>query len=191
MSSARVLRHSNGSVMMFGEKWLLRHLEEKDIDKSFGCGDPDLDNFLLNDSLSYKKNMLAITYVLEISNKIMAYFSLANDSISIRDFNAPADFNRFRKKRFVNSKRIKSYPAVKICRFAVSEDAKYKGIGSVLLDAIKMAFLRNNRAACRFLTVDAYNSAVSFYERNGFMTLQQNDSKSATNLMFYDLINAL
>ena len=60
-----------------------------------------------------------------------------------------------------------------------------------MLDMIKINFIKNNKAACRFLTVDAYNSAVPFYERNGFVPLQHMDGKAATNLMFYDLINAV
>ena len=139
----------------------------------------------------YKENLLAVTYVLEIGNKIMAYFSLANDSISINDFESTTDFNRFRKNKFVNAKRLKSYPAVKICRFAVHENIKFTGIGSRLLNVIKMAYLSKNKAGCRFLTVDAYNSTITFYERNGFLPLQQSKDNSATSVMFYDLINAV
>ena len=173
------------------ELWRVRHLEESDKLESFRCGDPDLDDFLLKDSKLYQEHLLAKTYVLERQDTIIAYFSLANDCISLRDFPTVTEFNRFRKVRFANSKRIKTYPAVKICRFAVSDEIKKLGIGSGLLDMIKVGCLSKNNAACRFLTVDAYSSAVSFYERNGFMLLQQNDGKANTSMMFYDLINAV
>lgn len=67
--------------------------------------------------------MLAITYTLKhkLSNRIVGYFSLANDKITLNDFSSPTDFNRFRRKRFINRKRIKSYPAVKLCRLAVDK----------------------------------------------------------------------
>lgn len=175
--------------MRNGEKWRIRHLEERDKIESFRCGDPDLDDFLLNDSKLYEENLLAVTYVLEISNRIMAYFSLANDSISIKDFNSNTEFNRFRKNKFINAKRMKSYPAVKICRFAVQESIKKIGIGSLLMDLIKVHYLENKKAGCRFITVDAYNSAIPFYERNGFLPLLKSENKT-TSLMFYDLINA-
>lgn len=56
--------------------------------------------------------MLAVSYVFENSedaghDNIAAYFSLANDRISITDFPDKTSFNRFRKKRFVNEKRLK------------------------------------------------------------------------------------
>jgi hypothetical protein len=55
------------------------------------------------------------------TKQVIAYFSLANDKITITDFPDKNAFNRFRRKRFVNQKRLKSYPAVKICRFAVDK----------------------------------------------------------------------
>lgn len=43
--------------MKEGETWRIRHLEESDNLESFRCGDPDLDDFLLNDSLLYEKEL--------------------------------------------------------------------------------------------------------------------------------------
>lgn len=47
-----------------------------------------------------------------------------------------------------------------------------------------------NKAGCRFITADAYISAIPFYEHNGFLPLQQKIEDSSTKLLFYDLINA-
>ncbi len=71
--------------MKTGEKWQICHLGERDKIESFRCGDPDLDDFLLNDSKLFEKQRLAVTYVLKINDSVMAYFSLANDSVSIRE----------------------------------------------------------------------------------------------------------
>ena len=62
-----------------------------------------------------------------------------------------------------NEKRIKSYPAVKICRLGIDNSLRGKGIGSMLLDFIKYFFIENNKTGCRFLTVDAYNNAIPFF----------------------------
>lgn len=40
----------------------------------------------------------------------------------------------------------------------------------------------------RFLTVDAYLSAVLFYERNGFKMLVADDTDKHTRLMFFDMM---
>ena len=69
-------------------------------------------------------------------------------------------------------KQFRSYPCIKIGRFAVSLNYRDKNIGSDLMDMIK-DFLYNeqSRSAFRFITVDAYLSAIPFYEKNGFKLL--------------------
>ena len=58
-----------------------------------------------------------------------------------------------------------------------------------------------NKTGCRFLTVDAYAAAVpfyeitvnaspyavGFYEKNGFIPLNNEDVDSATRLLYFDL----
>ena len=51
--------------------------------------------------------------------------------------------------------------------------------------------LLNTESTCstfRFLTVDAYLSAVPFYERNGFKMLVADDTDKHTRLMFFDMM---
>lgn len=169
----------------------IRKLSLDETVKSFNCGDADLNDFIINDANNYRKSLLAVTYVFEhnTTGDIIAYFSLANDRVSLSDFKDKTEFNRFRKSRFVNEKRIKSYPAVKICRLGVSEKMKGFGIGSILLAFIKSFFLIDNKTGCRFITVDAYSDAISFYERNNFQHLRNDDEPQniVTHLLYYDL----
>lgn len=165
----------------------IRRLEEEEKIESFCCGDADLDDFIVNEAPYYRDALLAVSYVMEENGKPIAYFSLANDRVSIQDFDTNTEFNRFRRTRFVNEKRIKSYPAVKVGRFAVSQSARGTGIGSILLDFIKAYFIIDNKTGCRFVTVDAYRSAIPFYEKNGFLPLQEEDDGGHTRLMFFDL----
>ena len=44
-----------------------------------------------------------------------------------------------------------------------------------------------NKTGCRFLTVDVYAAAVSFYDKNGFIPLNNEDVDSATRLLYFDL----
>lgn len=100
------------------------------------------------------------------------------------------EFNRFRRKQgFPNEKRLKSYPAVKLCRLAVDQNAKGNQIGSSLLDYIKSMFVINNKTGCRFITVDAYLAAVPFYEKNGFRMMNLEDDDPHTRLMYFDLMD--
>lgn len=97
---------------------LISRLGNNENIESFNCGDTDLNDFILNEAPLYLDNLLAVSYIAKIETKVVAYFSLANDRVSLADFESKTDFNKFRKHRFVNEKRLKSYPAVKVCRFA-------------------------------------------------------------------------
>ena len=167
----------------------MRKLDTSEKIESFDCGDTDLNDFILNESFLYREALLAVSYVLEnkVNQRSVAYFSLANDRISLSDFENKTEFNRFRKHRCVNEKRLKSYPAAKICRLGVDLSVKGQSIGSFLLNFIKSYFIIENKTGCRFLTVDAYAAAVPFYMKNGFVPLNDEDVDSATRLLYFDL----
>jgi GNAT superfamily N-acetyltransferase len=69
---------------------------------------------------------------------------------------------------------------VLIGRLGVSLNYQGKGlgIGSQLMNALKFWFVdENNKAACRYMIVDAYNteSTLHYYEKNGFKPLYKSD----------------
>lgn len=167
----------------------IRKLELIDSVKQFDCGDEDLNDFIINDAPLYRKTLLAMTYVLEHknTNRVVAYFSVANDHISIKDFPTNTDFNRFRKHKFVNEKRLKSYPAIKLCRLGIDKSIQGQQIGTFLIDFISTLFITDNKSGCRFLTVDAYYNAIPFYLKNDFEFLSSEDENQRTRLMYFDL----
>ena len=179
------------TIEEFYNGFSIRKLDVGEFVENFSCNDADLEEFILNDAPLYREALLAVTYVIEklADNTVVGYFSLANDRISIKDFPSNNEFNKFRRHRFVNEKRLTNYPAVKLCRFALSEDLRGNRIGSLLLDFMKRYFISDNKTGCRFLTVDAYLAAVGFYEKNGFLYLNKSKEDAPTRLMFYDLIN--
>lgn len=92
------------------------------------------------------------------------------------------------KKLFPHDKHFGSYPAVKIGRLAVSLKHRKEGLGSSILCVIKETLREENHLSdFRFLTVDAYLSAVPFYEKNDFKFLDAEDKNKHTRLMFYDM----
>ena len=161
--------------------------------KAFDCGDKDLNDFILNRAPEFQKHLLAVSYAcvdVDDASKVYAYCSLANDKVAMGDFKDKTEFNRFRKKQgFPNEKRLKSYPAVKLCRLGVDESARGNQIGTTVLNYIKAMFFFDNKTGCRFLTVDAYLNAVPFYEKNGFRFMNAEDDDPHTRLMYYDLMN--
>lgn len=67
---------------------------------------------------------------------------------------------------------------------------KYKGndIGTAILDYIKEWFVDNNRTGCKFITVDAYDISLGFYEKNDFKYFTDEDLNSDTRAMYFDLL---
>jgi GNAT superfamily N-acetyltransferase len=170
----------------------------------FSCGDDDLDDFFLNNSENYDRQLLGKSYYYCLKanpSTIVCAFTLSNSSIDARHL------PNSRKKKLTENipyeKRLSSYPATLIGRLGVSKDFGGKGIGSEMLEFIKLWLLDpNNKTACRYLTVDAYNNdaVLKFYEANGFHLLFSTEKQEkehiglpdtaglATRLMYFDLI---
>ena len=53
---------------------------------------------------------------------------------------------------------------------------------------VKKLQAERNALAFRFITVDAYLSAVPFYEKNGFLHLTKKDEDEHTRLMYFDMM---
>lgn len=157
--------------------------------KPFDCGDEDLNDFLLNNSIDQYRQLLSVTYFIEdgATNKTVAFFSLLNDKIGISESKSKSFWNKHVGKNIPHIKRRSSYPAMKIGRLGIHKDFQKQGWSTKILDYLKILFITNNRTGCRFITVDAYNQSLDFYFRNGFEFLTDNDQKSDTRLMYFDL----
>lgn len=171
----------------------VRRLNIGDTISAFDCYDEDLNDFILNEANLYRNALLSVTYVVEdkTTNEVLAYFSLANDKISISDFDSKTEFNKFRKHRFVNEKRLRSYPAIKIGRLAIAKSAQHQSIGTYLLEFIEDYFVVDNKSGCRFVTVDAYIDAIPFYIKNNYQFLNNEDEDKRTRLMYFDLASII
>lgn len=176
-------------ALNYNPNYSVRRLTEGEKVESFDCGDADLNDFILNTAPLYRDELLAVTYVMEDEKgKVLAYFSLSNDKVSMSEFESKTEFNRFRKHLFVNSKRLKSYPAVKIGRLAVDLTARGLHIGTQLLHFIKLKSITDTDTGCRFITVDAYIDRIPFYIRNGFKEMTDADKDDEhTRVLIYDL----
>lgn len=166
---------------------LKRLTSEKPI-TTFECGDEDLNGFLLDDAIPSAEKRIANTFVLYENSQAIAYFCLLTDKITKQEV-TKADWRRF-KKQFPHGKQFSSYPSIKIGRFAVSDSQAHKGLGTNLLNWIKLHLLEQiTLPAYRFITVDAYMEAIPFYEKNGFKPLQSEDENRNTRLMYFDILS--
>jgi GNAT superfamily N-acetyltransferase len=170
----------------------------------FSCDDNDLDSFFLNDAANYERQLLGRTYCFALngaSSVIVCAFTLSNSSIDAR--NLPNSRRKKLTENIPHEKSLSSYPATLIGRLGVSREYGGRGIGTELMDFIKQWLLEPGaKAACRYLTVDAYNNVqtLKFYETNGFKLLFSSEQQEKeyigllpekelrTRLMYFDLI---
>lgn len=169
---------------------IVRLTQDQDFN-NFDCGHTDLNEFLLYDAKEYQKSLIAVTYLVKLHEKIVAYFSLSNDKLSVKE----SDNATWRKvkKLFRHSKHRGDYPAVKIGRLAVAEQYQNYDIGTKILDFVKYTFVDKNRTGCAFVTVDALRKSTNFYLKNKFKPLGQTamDSNSRTVPMYYNLLELI
>ena len=123
-------------------------LETKDNYK-FDCGDADLNEFFHKDAIPHKRELIGVTYFFYDNEEktTIAFFTVSNDAVRTDGF----------KDELPEGKRYTFYPAVKIGRFGVDLKYQHCGIGTQLMDFIKLFFTTENKTGCRFLTLDAYN----------------------------------
>jgi GNAT superfamily N-acetyltransferase len=171
-------------------EYTIRRLAIDEPRPEFDCGDIDLNEFFSVNSVDSGRELLAVTYIVEQEDEVVAFFSLSNDAVKKEELGR----SRFKKITDIIPfrKRYSTLPAVKIGRLATVAGRQSAGIGSDIMDYIKDWFTDGNKTGCRFIIVDAYNNprAISFYKKNGFSFLFPNESKDKpeTRLMIFDLI---
>lgn len=143
----------------------------------FTCGDDaDMDEFFQKDALTYAHRRIGKSYCFRLeedAKQIVACFTLSNDSIRIWDLGSSKK-NAMWKELTNREKMLSRFPGVLIGRLAVSEAFARHGIGSEIIDFIKLWFLsEENKTGCRLAIVDAKNkpNVLKFYEKNGFKYL--------------------
>ena len=101
----------------------------------FDCGDEQLNNFLFEDARPSLELRVANTFILEDDGRIAAYFCILNDKVS-KDEVIGSRWKKIRSN-FPQSKQFRSYPTIKIGRFAVSKDYRGQQVGRRLMNIVK------------------------------------------------------
>lgn len=145
----------------------------------------DLQNFLRKHARKSVRSSLARTYVAcraDAPTVAVGYVSLLCAQVSLD--------GAYLNAEKPGADRYPAYPAVKIARLAVSDNAQRKGVGRGLLDlamGVTLAQIRPH-VGCRFVILDALAGSVDFYRRNGFTLLDTEENRrSPMQVMFLDL----
>jgi len=168
----------------------IQRFEPDDNRPELLCGDGDLDEFYLVDSIESAKQLLSVTYLVKLEDGTpCAFFSVFNDAVKKSQKEMPRSAFERLSRPLPREKRYASVPAVKIGRLGVANNYQGIGVGQQVVDFLKEWFTSGNKTGCRFLLVDAYNQpkVTRFYENNGFAFLTGSDEKEKTRIMYFDL----
>lgn len=147
---------------------------------NFDCGDEDLNEFLKIDSLKYRDQLIAKTFLVIYKEQVVAFFSVMNDAIKLK---------LEETKGTQNLTRLNEYPALKVGRLGVDNNYQRRGLGEICINLILgLGRKINDASACRFITVDSYLESVVFYERRGFIRNQMYEKKFNFVSMRLDLL---
>lgn len=153
----------------------------------FTCGGEqhhlDLDDFLKTEALRYAGQSLGHTYLAIEDGLVLGYITHLTDSIRL----SVAEKDNLKSR--LGFPPPHTIPALKIGRLARLARYEGRGVGSALMrHAFDKLMDLSESTGCRFLSVDAIPSAVSFYEQLGFVGNEhgsyQGKSRDTTSMRF-------
>ena len=152
--------------------------------REFDCDCRELKDFLTTTEVAdYEKKNLGKTYLVywQPEGALVAYFTISSDSLrfdyfkSVKSFSIPGEI------------RTSTIPGILIGRLAVDSRFKRRDVGTHLLRYIAGLAL-SAPAAVRILFLEAYPSALDFYQRRDFVIIEHQKLKKRRNrLMYFDL----
>lgn len=154
---------------------------------TFNCGDDDLNDFLRSDASKYQQENLSQTNLAVLDEELVGYITLLTDSIVLKTNEKRKLLGLLRS----DHASIVAFPALKIGRLGVQKELRENGIGSALLEYAVGVARRLNTAlgvGCRFITLDAYPSAMEFYTKFGFVLNKNYEDKNNHPSMRFDIL---
>lgn len=159
---------------------------------AFSCGVDELDKFFRTEVKEcVERRYLSAYCAFTESHRIVAAFTLMNDSIMIGGNDEKADF--FEDLRLDEDENIvdffkqqSSYPAINIGHLGTAIEYQGNGIGMAIIEFVAGTFSMYRQAGCQFITVDALNNprTIRFYLSNGFSFQTNKDFFALTRRMY-------
>ena len=153
----------------------------ENITKEIKSYEPELVNFLVEDSLNQQKRKISVTYLwfLRKTNELLGYITLTPDCVKLKNINP--DLCQIFKDKGIT---YRSLPALKIGRLCVDDRFQKRGIGSLMIQfSISKAKIISQEVGCRFIYLDAKRNkdkskdAIHFYKKFGFEMYKEDKGK--------------
>lgn len=160
------------------ENYYFEILNEKHDLSNFECDSNDLTNFLKNDALKQQDMNLNLSQLVICDNEIVGFFSLLTDTLKLKTL----ENNNLKKeiKLELDISENNEIPAIKIGRLAIDKKYSKKGLGSHILRNILLSILNlsKTKVGLRFVTVDAYATALNFYVKKNNFSSRKSDTET-------------
>ncbi|MEK4451303.1 GNAT family N-acetyltransferase [Paenibacillus sp. FSL L8-0506] len=146
------------------------YLSESHIDliKDFVCEDePSIKNFLIEDALGLQKSKSAITRLyFNSQDELIGFFTLYNDLVEILK-------PKLIKEKWDDfPKGISEFPSIRLHYLGVDSRYRNKDYGKYLFaEIVEIASDISITSGCNFITVEALESALWFYQKYSFVHL--------------------
>ena len=146
----------------------IRRLSHRSRVSSFCCKEDDLNDFIKNDALIAHSNMTSRTYLCYLNGIVVGFATLAAATIEVKSVEEPP----------IEGYTPKTYPCIKLARFAVDKNYEGKGIGPYLLRWVMGKFYQiSDEIGCRYITVDSKKRSMLFYEKHDFTLVEKTRNK--------------
>ena len=151
--------------------------DKNDYSDQFTCGKQEIDEFIQKEALMFQEQLLGVTYIFKHESKIIGFATLCMGHINRQKMSVE---NRLKQD-------IRSYPALLIGQLGVCDGYQSSGVGTYICDfCFDRALKLSQKVGCRFLVVDALDSAMEFYAKYGFV-LAPKQEREKQKLMFMDI----
>jgi predicted N-acetyltransferase YhbS len=134
---------------------------------SFGCGKPDLDDWLKTKASQQERVNNTRTFVAVEESKVIGYYATTTYRLALNEA----------AEMYGVGKRAYPIPAVLLARLAVDADFQGRGIGSKLLfHALSQIAEASRHVGFEVVIVHAIDrDAVTFYSQRGFTQFEDHD----------------
>ena len=145
----------------------VRRVDTDDDLDEFDCGVPALDEWLRHFALSDQRAGASVSYVLERGSQIVGFYTLAPHTIESGVVPGRLSAGLPRKRPI---------PVILLARLGLDRSVQGTGLGGDLLkDALARCAAAADDIGGRAVLVHAKDErAAAFYERHGFVSLEQN-----------------
>ena len=159
------------------ENYRFEILPDKHDLSKFNCGVVDLNNFLKYDALNQQDMNLNLTHLVICDDEIIGFVSLLTDTIKLKTIEDRGLKNEIKEE--LNISENNEIPAIKIGRLAIDKKYSKKGVGSHILRNVLLNILNlsTSKVGLRFVTIDAYASAIDLYLRKNSFSCRRSDEK--------------